>query len=564
MPRDSQIPIFLWVAMAVLAHLCSGGGLEEGARTAEQREMLREFANAVRSHVRTRLEPPIEVTLLEEEAPDEELTAPELPKHDTTPDAAEPRIESADPVHNEAKPLPDLKKSDEKPKPEPEAKKPDEKTLEPPEKKEEEKKALPLPVVAVQNRIAVKQNVKDKDQSNPNAALIADNANQVAEETQARITSTNQDDPAPNPGTHLGGPKEAEGDADENELAQAEDKPGTEQASVMPAPAAKRAENSSDLGLKVAKEVKAQKAQTGHLAQEATPEIPDTLRANGSSFAMAEAQAARESKLAQKRRQARSAQRVTDFLGLGATGTTENGVNLNLAPSTALAAIGEAQLRTDREHDAERRRSRHRGSFQTIGLERWRSAIENYVPSVKFGNTTALNTAAVPFASYLNAIHNRIHPVYAIHFLGSLDRLPSDHVMNGPDLSTNLEIVLDQESGKLVRMGVTKTSGVTAFDVAALQAIQQSQPFGPPPKEIVSPDGRVYLHWEFYRNPFYACSTYFARPFMLKVQPKTAPPSVDEPLRPPFQELRAPEEKEQHGSLWGHRSRKWDLVSKLW
>jgi len=254
MPRDSQIPIFLWVAMAVLAHLCSGGGLEEGARTAEQREMLREFANAVRSHVRTRLEPPIEVTLLEEEAPDEELTAPELPKHDTTPDAAEPRIESADPVHNEAKPLPDLKKSDEKPKPEPEAKKPDEKTLEPPEKKEEEKKALPLPVVAVQNRIAVKQNVKDKDQSNPNAALIADNANQVAEETQARITSTNQDDPAPNPGTHLGGPKEAEGDADENELAQAEDKPGTEQASVMPAPAAKRAEKSCDLGLKVAKQ----------------------------------------------------------------------------------------------------------------------------------------------------------------------------------------------------------------------------------------------------------------------------------------------------------------------
>ncbi len=564
MPRDSHIPIFLWVAMAVLVHLCSGGGLEEGARTAEQRELVREFANAVRSHVRTRLEPPIEVTLLEEEAPEEEVTAPEPPKHDSTPDAAEPRTESVKRVHDDAKPLPELKKPEEKPKPEPEAKKPDEKTPKPAEKKEEEKKALPLPVVAVQNRIAVKQNVKDKTQSNPNAALIADNANQVAEETQARITSTNQDDPAPNPGTHLGGPKEAEGDADENELAQSEDKPGAEQASVKPAPAAKRAQKANDLALKVEKEVKAQKAQTGHLAQDATPEIPDTLRANGGSFAMAEAQAARESKLAQKQRQARRAQRVTDFLGLGATGTTENGVNLNLAPSTALAAIGEAQLRTDREHDAEQRRSRHRGSFQTIGLEKWRSAIENYVPSVKFGNTTALNTAAVPFASYLNAIHNRIHPVYAIHFLGSLDRLPSDHVMNGPDLSTDLEIVLDQESGKLVRMGVTKTSGVTAFDVAALQAIQQSQPFGPPPKEIVSPDGRVYLHWEFYRNPFYACSTYFARPFMLKAQPKPAPPSVDEPVRPPFQELPAPEEKEQHGSLWGHPGRKRDVVAQLW
>ena len=40
------------------------------------------------------------------------------------------------------------------------------------------------------------------------------------------------------------------------------------------------------------------------------------------------------------------------------------------------------------------------------------------------------------------------------------------------------------------------------------------------------PDGNVYLHWEFHRNPLLACSTYFARPFIIKVPQKTAPPTL--------------------------------------
>jgi hypothetical protein len=88
-----------------------------------------------------------------------------------------------------------------------------------------------------------------------------------------------------------------------------------------------------------------------------------------------------------------------------------------------------------------------------------------------------------------------------------------------------------------VKMGVTRTSGVTAFDISALESVQRASPFGAPPPSIVSPDGNVYLHWEFHRNPTLACSTYFARPFILKVPQKTAPPST-EPPKGPF----APEE----------------------
>ena len=152
---------------------------------------------------------------------------------------------------------------------------------------------------------------------------------------------------------------------------------------------------------------------------------------------------------------------------------------------------------------------------------RWPEHLENYVPRVRGDNQTVLNTARMAFASYLNAIHKRIHPIFADSFLSSLDRLQATHPMNDPRLSTELEIVLNQESGDLVRMGVTRSSGVTAFDIAALESVKRAAPFGPPPPEIVSPDGNVYVHWEFHRNSE-ACSTFNARPFLLKAQPKAA------------------------------------------
>jgi hypothetical protein len=65
---------------------------------------------------------------------------------------------------------------------------------------------------------------------------------------------------------------------------------------------------------------------------------------------------------------------------------------------------------------------------------------------------------------------------------------------------------------------------VTAFDIAALDSVDRAQPFGPAPAAIVSPDGNVYLHWEFHRNEVFACSTQGARPFILAAPPG-GPPS---------------------------------------
>jgi TonB family protein len=127
-------------------------------------------------------------------------------------------------------------------------------------------------------------------------------------------------------------------------------------------------------------------------------------------------------------------------------------------------------------------------------------------------------------------MHNRIHPIFADSFLASLDNLPATHALNDQHLITRLEIVLTRD-GHIVKMGVVKTSGVTAFDIAALDSVSRAQPFGQAPSAIISKDGQVYLHWEFHRDEVYACSTMNARPFMLNVPP-SAPEQQPGPVNP--------------------------------
>jgi hypothetical protein len=580
MPRDSNIPLFLWIATAVLAHLAWGGGADRASRLIQETLDIGRFAASVQNHVRKSLKP-VEVTLLNtSELPEPPMPEPEQGAEDEEA-ATDPEAEKAEQeASNENSP----RDSDQKKKPEPVPPEP-EKAIEPPKlvveqkKPDDEKKEVEeLPELDDKKRIAVRQHVKDENQQdNPEAEFIADQANRVEEQSQARITSTDQNDVEPTPGGNHAGPTENPGNASETRVAQSEDRPGEpdrapdEQAEsdarlarATPAPAragsptARSAEPTApkhsgpEHGANAPSAAR-QPAQSGQKAQKgatgAEP-TPDTMHAEGGSWAAADkrvAQQAQAARMPKKRRlpPQKRQQGYSDLFGFGSNGTTENGVNLNLSPSAAVAAIGRDKLARERRVDAERRLSQHRGSWRAVGIEKWRSAIENYVPSVKPGNQTALNTARVPFATYLNTIHNRLHPIFADSFLASLNSLPSSHPMNR-DISTNLEIVLHQEDGRVVRMGVTKTSGVTAFDIAALESVQRASPFGAPPREIVSPDGNVYFHWEFWRNQYYACSTYFARPYMLKVKPQEAPPSIEPPPTRPYDENESPT-RDRHG-----------------
>ena len=387
----------------------------------------------------------------------------------------------------------------------------------------------------------------------------------MKEETQAKITSAEQNDPKPTPGgapTSSGSPDDP-GNSEETRVAQNEDRAGEKnrapgvkpspselRIAQVPSPAAtpaaggvERSQDGHAKGDRSASSEARQPGQEGALAQPTLSEAeatPEALAAKGAWDIAREQSASNE----QAGRQARKKRALppmrssgsADLLGLGAAGLSPGGVNLNLSPRSR-SQPSDAITLTRARADGERRRSQHAGKWRPVGIERWRSAIENYVPMVKPGNQTALNSARSPFGSYLNQVHQRIHPIFADGFLGSLGQLPSSHPMNRPDLSTNLEIVLDRDEGRVQRLGVTKTSGVTAFDVAALESVHRAQR-GMPPREIVSPDGNV-----FFIGSSTATATRpaprFARPYILKGQPKSAPPPTPEPARPPDSEAPA-------------------------
>lgn len=540
--RDIQIPLFLWIATAIIVHLLWGGGTHQAAVVLEETAALRGFAARIQHEVQADLRP-IPIAMLESDS-----VSP--PKPEEAEEVLEP--DESKPAERQKKPnkveKPEEKRLDEKVEQPPEEKKAE-------EKKPEEKKDLDLLAkpheqappqelqVERQKRIAVRQHVEDKNQQdNPDAKFLGEHANRVKEETQAKITSTDQNDPKPTPGSSQHQKPGAEpGNADETRVASATgdqdegsslpaDRPLNES---QPEPADRRAAQNqaqpqSPAEAPAKPSNRAPTQRPGQSAQSADPgarQSPDLIAGQDGSYSMGGPAQPRPKR---KRLPPVRATSPSDLFGLGQGATTASGINLNLSHSDAVAVVGQQQLQADRRMDQLRRRSKRAGSWRTAGIERYRSAIENYVPSVKPGNTTALNTAASPFATYLNEIHNRIHPIFADDFLGSLSRLPASDPMNRPELKAEVEIVVSKTDGSLVRRGLTKSSGILQFDVSALASVDRAAPFGPPPAAIVSPDGNVYLHWEFYRNPDYACSTYFAHPFILKsapapMSPKPAP-----------------------------------------
>src|SRR6478736_12935 len=568
MRREANIPLFLWITTAVVVHLLWSGGADQTAKLIEQRLDIQRFARSVQSHVRG-VGGPTEIEVISEEKPtekEEEQDDPDKPEDIKEPEKK--NAEKDDPEAEKKPPVKEVVKPEKVEPPKVEPKKPE-------EKKPEEKKVEPTPTPAqpppeltVPKKIAVRQVVEDEKQpDNPNANFIADKANHVAQETQARLTSNDQNDAKPTPGGEHSSSDKTPGDADHSKVMQSEDKPGekdhapserpasdAEKLALLRPPAAEPAHQRSpapaqdQTGARTQTTAPAQEGQKAQAESKQSEANPDVVNSENGRFTVpgprqamvdqAEAKARKARPLPQRRN------RGDALFGYGSTGTTANGINLNLAPRTAVAAIGSDQLARERKVDGERRRSAHLGSWHPMDPSRWRSAIENYVPSVQLGNQTALNTAASAFGSYLSMIHNRIHPIFADSFLGSLDNLPAGHPMNNKDLSTEVEIVLDQESGNVVRMGVTKFSGITAFDIAALDSVKRAAPFGAPPQAIVSPDGKVYLHWEFHRNE-YACSTLNARPFMLKAKPGTAPTEVTPPPAPSDPAETSP--RERHG-----------------
>jgi len=194
---------------------------------------------------------------------------------------------------------------------------------------------------------------------------------------------------------------------------------------------------------------------------------------------------------------------------------------------------GAEQLASER---AERRAEREAlaassGNHRRERMEQYRFAAENFLPTVRPGNQTALNAAASPYASWISDVHRRIHAQFAERFIPRIGN--HDPALSNPELYAEMEFVVDAR-GRVLRVAIVRTSGVSSFDLGAFNSILDAQPLPVPPEAIYSGDGRVYLIWGFSRGPS-QCHTMQARPFILpNPPPLVAMPGVvpDEPHRP--------------------------------
>jgi TonB family protein len=195
--------------------------------------------------------------------------------------------------------------------------------------------------------------------------------------------------------------------------------------------------------------------------------------------------------------------------------------NLKLSFSQFEATFGSEELKRERDAYLEQRRTQAKGGRNEEQWKKFRAAVENYVDQVKPGNQTALNTAASPFAAYLAAIHRNIHREFAMKFLRSLPLLGGPFA--DPNLRTRLAIVINQD-GTLYQVGVIQTSGFSPYDYGAWNAVTKAAPFPEAPKKILSGDGRVYVHWDFYNNER-QCGTFNAEPYILPMPDRKTPPA---------------------------------------
>ncbi len=586
-PSDSAVPVVLWLCAAAVVHYATYRSADAVATLGLDGMDLRGFVSSVRSGFERSdvLEVTFEAVKDEPQKPDEARSIPEQAAPDPNqsaplrdPDPTAPKPDRDKKPDKADKPRTDPTKKDE-PKEPPKLELPKIKLDPPPPTPKplpaEEKKPEPAPPPPVERpkATAVEQHVEDEHQKpNPTADKIADHDNHVKEETRAAITNNRVNDKETSPGAAKSGDDTVKepGNADKSRIADTEDKAGTNRAPGDAAREARAGESRSAAKDSDKADAKhADRASTkegeggkagpkGPLTDARAPEAPKPTEerappkgadvvAGGDKGTYSVNPFARDTKTIGSASAANSAEpplakRTAPYsLPRLGGGPGPNGVNFNLSPGGALAVFGERALKRERELDGERRRSAHRGKWRPSGLDRIKQQIENYVAHVKLGDTNALNTASVPFARYLARIHNQLHPIFADEFLASLEALPSDHPANNQKIRTVLELVLDKDSGKILESGVVRTSGVTMFDLAALDAMDRAAPFGKPPDAILSPDGRVYLHWEFHRAPEIACTTHYAYPFILKDAPTR--PEKQKPLPGP----RVPLEPRERG-----------------
>ncbi len=131
----------------------------------------------------------------------------------------------------------------------------------------------------------------------------------------------------------------------------------------------------------------------------------------------------------------------------------------------------------------------------------FRGALESFSSEVAVGNHTGVNAYSDSAKLYLERIHQKIHRRWADGYLPYLDSsTPMGSPLRNPNLNIKLEMVIDGATGVVEKVSIINTSGQLMYDSEAIIIAQTIGPHGLAPDDATSPNGKVYIHWNFWRD----------------------------------------------------------------
>jgi HEAT repeat protein len=98
---------------------------------------------------------------------------------------------------------------------------------------------------------------------------------------------------------------------------------------------------------------------------------------------------------------------------------------------------------------------------------------------------------------YLATVHERVHPRWTT-FLTQLERIPPGSRYHERSLAAEVVLAVDAD-GTIGKVEETASAGLKGFDDAPIDLVRDLGKLPPPPRDLQSDDGRVYLRWRFLR-----------------------------------------------------------------
>ena len=131
------------------------------------------------------------------------------------------------------------------------------------------------------------------------------------------------------------------------------------------------------------------------------------------------------------------------------------------------------------------------------GNESGESTTYDYLPGIKPGDKTYLNTAEFVYYSFYRRVQEPVVYLW--------NKYVSDYIEKHPDVKKNLgnkDYITEVEatltdSGAFVRIAILKSSGISGIDDAPGRAFLDAGPFENPPKGMIESDGLVRMKWRF-------------------------------------------------------------------